>query len=134
MSLYKIKNPVEYSFLQWMNNFPDSGHWADMERFYCFVKTVCSHNARTWKKTDYLRKKIMEANPNFNQDSLDYLLELYINLLDFYKTKSCSSHRQMSERKIKEGCYIEIRVKNGIINEVEKPIHLHNKPNHDGKR
>lgn len=26
MGLFKIKNPVEYSFIQWMNNFPDSGH------------------------------------------------------------------------------------------------------------
>lgn len=122
MSLFKIKQPVEYSFLQWINNYPDSGHWADMERFYSFVKTVCRYNATNWKKTDYLRKKILETDPNFKQSFLEYLLELYINLLDFYKANAYSSKLQMSERKIKRGYYVEIHVKNGSICEIEKPI------------
>lgn len=124
MSLFKIKQPVEYSFLQWINNFPDSGHWADKERFFRFVKTVCRYNAKNWKKPDYLRKRILEAKPNFDQEFLDSLLNLYINLLEFYRAMAYSSQMQLSKRKVKKGHYIEIRVKNGIIYEVELPIEL----------
>ena len=121
MSLYKIKQPVEYTFLQWMNNYPDSGHWADEERFFRFVKTVCRYNASRWKKPDYLRKKILEVKPHFDQGFLDSLLNLYISLLEFYRTNACSSTR-LSSRKIKKGHYIEVRVKKGNIYEVELPL------------
>ena len=124
MSLYKIKQPVEYSFLQWMNNFPDSNQWADKERFFRFAKTVFRYNAKNWKKPDYLRKRILEAKPNFDQKILDSVLNLYIDLLEFNKAKECSSQMQFFKRKVKEGHYIEIRVKNGIIHEVELPIDI----------
>ncbi len=83
MSLYKIKQPVEYAFFQWMNNFPDSGHWADKERFFRFTKTVCRYKAKKWKKPDYLRKRILEAQAHFDQEFLEGLLNLYANLLDY---------------------------------------------------
>jgi len=124
MSLYKIKQPVEYSFLYWMNSFPDSRHWADKERFFRFVKTVCRHNAKNWKKPDYLRERILEAKPNFDQEFLDSLLNLYMNLLEFYRAIPFSSQMQISKRKVKERHYIEIRVKNGKVYREELPIDL----------
>ena len=44
-ALVKYKHPVEYSFRQWMGNYPESHHWADRERFIQFTKNVYVHNA-----------------------------------------------------------------------------------------
>ena len=121
MTIYKIKQPVEYSFLQWINNYPDSGHWADKERFFSFVKTVCKYNASRWKKPDHLKRKILEAKPHFDREFLDRLLDLYTNLIEFYKAGACSSMRSIHSG-IKRGYYIEARVKKGEIYEVELPL------------
>ena len=121
MTIYKIKQPVEYSFLQWINNYPDSGHWADKERFLRFVKTVCKYNATRWKKPDHLKKKILEAKPQFNCEFLDRLLDLYSDLIAFYKAGACPT-TQSIRRTIKRGHYIEVRVKKGNICEVELPL------------
>ena len=122
MGLVKIKQPVEYSFLQWINNYPDSGHWADRERFLRFVKTVCKYNATRWKKPDHLKNRILEAKPHFDPDFLDRLLDLYDKLIQFYKTGACPSMHSVVHRTVKKGHYIEVRVKKGIISEVELPL------------
>ena len=121
MTLRKIKQPVEYSFLQWINNYPDSGHWADKERVLRFVKTVCKYNATRWKKPDHLKNRILEAKPHFDPDFLDRLLDLYANLIEFYKTVACPS-TQLVDNAVKKGHYIEVRVRNGSIYEVEIPL------------
>ena len=121
MTLYKIKQPVEYSFLQWINNHPDSGHRKDKERFFIFVKTVCKYNATKWKKTEHFKKKILEAKPHFDLEFLNRLLDLYPNLIEFYMTEACQTTK-LIRRTIKRGHYIEVRVKKGIIQEVELPF------------
>ena len=117
MALIKIKQPVEYSFLQWINNYPDSGHWADKERFLRFVKTVCKYNATRWKKPDHLKNRILEAKPHFDPDFLDRLLDLYADLIQFHKTGACPSTQSVVHRTVKQGYHIETRVKKGIIYE-----------------
>ena len=121
MTIRKIKQPVEYSFLQWIKNYPDSTHWADKERFLRFVKTVCKYNATRWKKSDHLKNRILEAKPHFDPDFLDRLLDLYDNLIEFYKTEACPSTQSVN-RAVKKGHFIEVRVKKGIICEVELPL------------
>lgn len=121
MTIYKIKQPVEYSFLQWINNYPDSGHWADKGRFFEFVKTVCRYNATKRKKPEHLKKKILEAKPHFDPEFLDRLLDLYSNLIEFYKTSACQTTR-LIRRTIKKGHYIEVLVKKGNIHEIELPL------------
>lgn len=120
MTLRKIKQPVEYSFLQWINNYPDSGHWADKERFLKFVKTVCKYNATRWKEPEHLKYRILEAKPHFDPDFLNRLLDLYSDLIEFYKTGACPS-TQLVNRDVKKGHNIEMRVKNGNIYEIEVP-------------
>jgi len=72
--LTKIKNPVEYSFVQWKNSPHTTGHWADKARFYTFVKTVCRYNARKWKSVDYLKKMIIKYLPDVELDFLENTL------------------------------------------------------------
>lgn len=121
MALRKIKQPVEYSFLQWINNYPDSGHWADKERFLCFAKTVCKYNATRWKRRDYVKNRIVKVKPHFDPDFLDRVLDLYDNLIQFHKTGACPA-TELVHRTVKKGYYIELRAKKGIIYEVELPL------------
>jgi hypothetical protein len=91
MGLYKIKQPVEYAFLQWMNNFPDSTHPLDQRRFFTLAKTVCRYRAKKWQRPEYLRKRILETNPYFDTKFLGRLLNLYTKLLNFHEAIACSS-------------------------------------------
>lgn len=125
MNLIRIKNPVEYSFIQWMNNFPDSGHWTDKERFFRFVKTACRYKAHKWKNPNYLKTRIFDRNPNFDTDSLEIILNLYLNLLEFQGSKAVSSQIRVSDRNVKANHFLEIRVENGKIVEEELPFESH---------
>ncbi len=105
-----------------MNNFPDSGHWADMERFFKFVKTVCRYKASKWKDQNYLKKKILEHTPHFDLNFLGYLLNLYVNLIEFHKSIAFSGQFQIGSREVKKDHFIELRVENGEVVEQELPI------------
>lgn len=120
MAILKIRHPVEYSFLQWMNNFPHSGHWADRERFFVFVKTVCKYNSTKWKRPEHLKARILKARPHFDPDILDRLLYLYGDLIEFHTTHACPNI-QIAHRRVKKGNHIELRVKDGNIYELEVP-------------
>lgn len=122
MAIRKIKQPVEYSFFQWINNYPDSGHWKDKERFFTFVKTVCKYNASRWKDAKYLKNRILEIKPHFDPDFLERLLELYGNLIQFYKSGACTTTQLATSGTVKKGYYIEVRIKKGILQEVELPL------------
>jgi len=122
MAIRKIKQPVEYSFFQWINNYPDSGHWKDKERFFIFVKTVCKCNSSRWKDNKYLKKRILEVKPHFDPEFLERLLDFYGNLIQFYKTGSCPTIQLATSGTVKKGHYIEVRVKKGVIQEIELPL------------
>jgi hypothetical protein len=121
MTIQKIRQPVEYSFLQWINGHPDSGHWADHESFLIFTKTVCRYHATKWQNSNYLKKRIIEAKPLFNSDFLDHIISLYNTLIQFYKTTPCLNTKIVKRDPVKKGHYFEIRVKKGKICEVEIP-------------
>jgi hypothetical protein len=122
MALVKYKNQIEYSFIIWMNNYPESCHWADDERFYCFVKNVCRyHRAKKWEDSDFLKKKIIERIPNFDFNKLKNIIELYRCLLDFYKARHLpGSWFSDPDVEAPDGYYIERGVKNGKLYEKEK--------------
>ncbi len=125
MGLFVIKNPVEYSFHQWISAHPDSRHWADKERFYRFVKTVCRYNAKRWKDTNHVKTKILNKCPYFDKDYLEYLLRLYGKLIEFYKVLPTASGFQITDGHVKDAHYIEIQMKKGQIITKEVPIKRH---------
>ncbi len=124
MAVFKIKNPVEYSFLQWMNNHPDSTHWADKERFFRFVKVVARHGANTWKNRQYLKDRILEIMPSFDGELLEARLDLYYDLLDFQATRPLIE-TGINSSEVTTGHYIEIYVEKGLISEIEVPLQNH---------
>lgn len=120
-ALVKYKNPVEYSFRQWMDNYPESAHWADRGRFVEFTKNVCVYNAKKWKDVVFLKQRILEIKPNFEEDCLSDLISAFEFMVDFYKTPA---RRLCIEDHIaiKKGYYIERGFKNGKYYENELPI------------
>lgn len=85
MGLIRIKTPIEYAFYCWINNYPESFHPSDMERFYRLVKTVKRYS-RNVKGREWLSKKIRESQKRLSDEDVDYYCNLFLTLLDYDKT------------------------------------------------
>jgi hypothetical protein len=127
MGLQRVRNPVEYSFHIWMSAFPDSTHPADKSRFYTFVKTVCRYNAKNWKKSEYVRQRIIKRNPKFDLGRLEYHLRLLNELIEFYEAEAIMSGLQFTKVEVKKDHIRELIVKNDELLITE--ILYHNKIN-----
>ena len=67
------KNPIEETFLVWINNFPDSFHPLDIKRFYRFVKTILRYSRKNkWKEFEYFKNRILEIKPKFSEENIEY--------------------------------------------------------------
>ncbi|OGL31000.1 hypothetical protein A3F37_04270 [Candidatus Saccharibacteria bacterium RIFCSPHIGHO2_12_FULL_41_12] len=86
MSVIRYKNPTEYSFLVWINNFPESFHPMDMSRFYTFAKSVSRYNSKNWLKFQYFETKVLEHTSNFEADNIELFHNKLCELFDFYKS------------------------------------------------
>lgn len=75
---------IEEYFDIWINNYPESYHWKDMERFYSLVRVVCRHG-RKYRDQKWLRDKIEKRNHNLTEEDIKYYCNLFYRLQDFYK-------------------------------------------------
>lgn len=121
MAVVKIKNPVEYSFYQWINAYPESYHPLDMARFYRFVKAVCRHNATRWKDPNFFKNKIVSVKSSIDNDFIGNILTIYSELLTFYNTPPLIEI-DITDEKTKDGYYLERGVRNVKMYEIEKPF------------
>lgn len=126
MTLVRYKGHTEYSFMIWINHYPESNHPTDDENFYYFIKTVCRYNAKKWKNTDYLKRRILEIIPNFNSVKLENIIADYVKLLNFYKTPHLPSglFRDSNVREVRLGFCIERWFANGEFYEKEVPMNI----------
>jgi len=121
MVLVKYKQPVEYSFVVWITNYPESNHPIDDENFYSFVKNVCRYNASKWKNEKFLKSKILKRKPKFNPQKLKELLYLYGHLKKFYNaTYLPGTWRMESNTRVSQCHYIERGVKKGVLYQKER--------------
>lgn len=91
MPILLIKNPVEYSFILWMNSFPESMHPSDMDRFYTFVRSVARYNGKRWRKYTYFKDQILVRKPLFDQEVIDEFWSLMQHCLAYHKASEMSS-------------------------------------------
>lgn len=87
MAVVHNKHPIEQSFYQWINNYPESFHPIDMERFYIFVKCVCRYG-RKMKGYKWLKDKIEKSGKKLSNDTIDTYCNKFVTLQEFYKA-SC---------------------------------------------
>ncbi len=87
MTIIKEKHPVERSFKSWIALSNGIAHQLDEERFFIFVKSVHAYHATNWKDVNFLKKKVLENNPGFDNNRLQRILDLYSILLGFCKVK-----------------------------------------------
>lgn len=87
MTIHTTKHPVQYSFEQWITLSHGISHPSDEKRFFIFVKTVHAQNATRWKDCAFLKKKILDFNPEYDTDKLERIIQLYPTLLIFCKVK-----------------------------------------------
>jgi hypothetical protein len=123
MGLSRIKKPIEYSFHQWISAHPESRHWADKERFYTFVRTVCRYHSKKWKDQKYLKDQILARRPKFDPEYLDHILDQYLELIEFSKVFPITSDLRIENGlEVKRGYCIEREVVNGKVVEREVPL------------
>ena len=120
MGLQRIVNPVEYSFHQWMSAYPDSGHPLDKSRFYTFAKTICRYRTTNWKNSEYVRQRILKRKPNFDPLSLEYLLRLLDELIQFSESAPILGGVRFTHKEVKAHHVLEISVKNDKLYMKEK--------------
>lgn len=84
MVVIRNKTPIETAFNIWINNYPESFHWRDKERFYIFVKTVCRYS-RSAKSYDWLKKKIKKSGKYLDEDVIDKYCDKFVELQEFHK-------------------------------------------------
>lgn len=82
MPIQHNKNPIEISFRVWMNNYPESFHPLDMDRFYVFVKTVCRYS-RKRKDSEWLREKINQTKNSLTEDDIEYYCARFEELQNY---------------------------------------------------
>lgn len=87
MTILKEKHPVKSSFESWLALSNGVAHPMDEKRFFIFVKSVHAYHATIWKDVNFLKKKILENNPNFDRGRLQRILDLYPVLLRFCRVK-----------------------------------------------
>lgn len=88
LSMIQHKNPVEESFIRWISMHPESFHHLDMQRFYVFVHSVISYHAKSWYSFKTFKEKILNYNPNFPYEIIEYYFNLMQQLVNFSK-ESC---------------------------------------------
>lgn len=84
----KKRSVINERFETWINNFPESYHWKDTERFYSLVWTVCRYdrNPKDRKREKgWLRDKIDKRDHNLTGEDIKYYCDLFQTLQDFYK-------------------------------------------------
>jgi hypothetical protein len=116
MTLIRYKNQTEYAFIIWMSNYPDSFHWADMQRFYVFVKTVARYRSMKWRRYDYFSQQILARKSHFAEEDIDKLHDIMLKCLEFHKTPYIDSSSHSDDG---DYGYKQVGVKNGEVYEID---------------
>lgn len=117
MALIRFKNPTEYAFIVWLDNHPESFHPLDMDRFYCFVKSVRRYNSKKWVNYGYFKKKIISHSPKFDEENIELFHDKLVQLLAFSKVPPINPIEGLLDRTRKG--YFQRGVIKGKIYEVE---------------
>lgn len=130
MTIIRHKTPTEECFLSWLNNYPESFHPKDEQRFYEFAHCIFSYNVKNWLDKDYFSKKILELKPNFQIDNIDkfynrlLILKEYnefqkLPLISIITENDGFVQRQVINNKIREVAITEYECNNGGISKKE---------------
>ena len=77
------KNPIKQTFNAWINSFPESFHWCDMDRFYRFVKAVCRYSRKP-KNSIWLQEQISKSGKKLSEEVIQIYCEKFDELQRFY--------------------------------------------------
>jgi hypothetical protein len=85
------KTPTDESFFAWLSQYPDSFSTLDLKRFYCFVRTACKFNSKTYLNPETLHSKIKLIKPSLSEKDIEHYLGLLRTLLEFYHSPTLQS-------------------------------------------
>ena len=73
---------VEKWYLLWINQFPESWHPNDLERFYMFV-SVLLHNSRKSRNRHWLEENIRNDNSRLSNEDIEKYCDLFEHLQNY---------------------------------------------------
>ena len=116
--LIRHRNPVEESFILWMNECPESFHPLDMKCFYIFVKSVYVYHAKRWTRYSYFREQIKKKNPKVGEDNIELFYDKLCTGLSVLKSRQIpllesddSNENGTKERIVRNGEILERLIK-----------------------
>jgi hypothetical protein len=80
--MYDIPKSVERWYKLWINQFPESWHPSDLERFYIFV-SVLVHRAHKSRDRYWLEKNMRAERPQLSENDIEAYCDLFERLRDF---------------------------------------------------
>jgi deoxyadenosine/deoxycytidine kinase len=80
--MYKMPKSAERWYKLWINQFPESWHPSDLERFYMFV-SVLNHASRTPRDRYWLEKNIRADNSKLSDSDVENYCDLFEHLRDY---------------------------------------------------
>lgn len=124
MAVVRYKNQSEYAFLIWMNNYPESFHPLDMQRFYVFAKSVARYRGKKWLNHSYFKNRVLKHTPHFNEDDIESFWEKLCELVEFHRvspmpvidlevTASGKTRSGTYQRGVKNGKFYEVEISEG---------------------
>lgn len=86
MAVIRYKNQCEYAFLHWMDQFPESFHFLDMERFYSFAKSVAIYRGKRWLDYSYFKGRILQHTSHFSEENIETFSDKLHELVNYHRT------------------------------------------------
>jgi hypothetical protein len=80
--MHDMPKSAERWYWLWINQFPESWHPNDLERFYMFI-SVLIHSSRKPRGVDWLEDNIRVDRPQLSEDDIRNYCKLFEYLRDY---------------------------------------------------
>lgn len=126
LTIIHHKHPIDEAFNAWIRLYPESSHPCDMERFYCFVKSVCRYSRSTQTKgEEWLKERIKGCVHALSEDQIDSYCDLFVKLQRFYRTPCMLIHEWVPDESLVGFDFQETPASSGVYGIHPYPAMLH---------
>jgi hypothetical protein len=94
--MHDMPKHAERWYKLWINQFPESWHPSDLERFYMFV-SVLVHVSRKFRGGSWLEKNIRVDRPQLSEDDIRNYCELFEHLQEYSKVWKSQQAKLIAE-------------------------------------
>jgi hypothetical protein len=94
--MHNMPKQAESWYKLWINQFPESWHPNDLERFYMFV-SVLDHTTRKPRNSHWLEENMRADRPQLSEEDISRYCELFEHLRDYSQVWKSQQARLIAE-------------------------------------